>query len=84
MIIRDWPFLLFGIVRESANRRPLDKLGRAGAVRQRPEAIHEMNGHQFAEKKFYNVMKCALCGDFLVNSGYQCEGKVENVCASDD
>ncbi|SAL99009.1 hypothetical protein [Absidia glauca] len=65
--------LRLNFVRESANRRPLDKLGRAGAVRQRPEAIHEMNGHQFAEKKFYNVMKCALCGDFLVNSGYQCE-----------
>ncbi|ORZ06077.1 kinase-like domain-containing protein [Absidia repens] len=65
--------LRLNFVRESANRRPLDKLGRAGAVRQRPEAIHEMNGHQFVEKKFYNVMKCALCGDFLVNSGYQCE-----------
>ncbi|KAI8098918.1 kinase-like domain-containing protein [Halteromyces radiatus] len=65
--------LRLNFVREAANRRPLDKLGRAGAVRQRPEAIHEMNGHQFAEKKFYNVMKCALCGDFLVNSGYQCE-----------
>lgn len=69
----------FSIVRESAHRRPLDKLGRAGAVRQRPEAIHEMNGHQFVEKKFYNVMKCALCGDFLVNSGYQCEGTTKSL-----
>ncbi|KAI9013351.1 kinase-like domain-containing protein [Phycomyces nitens] len=60
-------------VRETANRRPLDKLGRAGAVRQRKEEVHEMNGHQFVEKKFYNIMKCALCGDFLVNSGFQCE-----------
>ncbi|ORX63170.1 kinase-like protein [Hesseltinella vesiculosa] len=66
-------FLRLNFVREAANRRPLDKLGRAGAVRQRPEMIHEMNGHQFVEKKFYNVMKCALCGDFLVNAGYQCE-----------
>lgn len=63
------------IVREAANRRPLDKLGRVGAVRQRPGEVHEMNGHQFVEKKFYNVMKCSLCGEFLVNSGYQCEGK---------
>ncbi|KAI8072635.1 kinase-like domain-containing protein [Gongronella butleri] len=66
-------YLRLNFVREAANRRPLDKLGRAGAVRQRPEEIHEMNGHQFVEKKFYNVMKCALCGDFLVNAGYQCE-----------
>ncbi|CAO3647232.1 unnamed protein product [Cunninghamella echinulata] len=65
--------LRLNFVREAANRRPLDRLGRAGAVRQRPEIVHEMNGHQFVEKKFYNVMKCALCGDFLVNSGYQCE-----------
>jgi hypothetical protein len=51
----------------------LDKLGRAGAVRQRREEVHEMNGHQFVEKKFYNIMRCALCGEFMVNSGYQCE-----------
>ncbi|KAI9025066.1 hypothetical protein CLU79DRAFT_827118 [Phycomyces nitens] len=65
--------LRLNFVRETANRRPLDKLGRAGAVRQRREEVHEMNGHQFVEKKFYNIMKCALCGDFLVNSGFQCE-----------
>lgn len=63
-------------MREAANRRPLDKLGRAGAVRQRREEVHEMNGHQFVEKKFYNIMRCALCGEFMVNSGYQCEGTV--------
>ncbi|KAL0090479.1 hypothetical protein J3Q64DRAFT_1696847 [Phycomyces blakesleeanus] len=65
--------LRLNFVRETANRRPLDKLGRAGAVRQRREEVHEMNGHQFVEKKFYNIMKCALCGEFLVNSGFQCE-----------
>ncbi|KAI7864786.1 kinase-like domain-containing protein [Spinellus fusiger] len=65
--------LRLNFVREAGNRRPLDKLGRAGAVRQRKEEVHEMNGHQFVEKKFYNIMKCALCGDFLVNSGFQCE-----------
>ncbi|KAI8145862.1 kinase-like domain-containing protein [Fennellomyces sp. T-0311] len=85
--------LRLNFVREAANRRPLDKLGRMGAVRQRAGEVHEMNGHQFVEKKFYNVMKCALCADFLVNSGYQCEdceytchkkcyGKVVTKCIS--
>ncbi|KAI9474879.1 hypothetical protein BDB00DRAFT_943563 [Zychaea mexicana] len=85
--------LRLNFVRETAGRRPLDKLGRVGAVRQRAGEVHEMNGHQFVEKKFYNVMKCALCADFLVNSGYQCEdceytchkkcyGKVVTKCIS--
>ncbi|KAI8888884.1 kinase-like protein [Backusella circina FSU 941] len=65
--------LCANFVREAVNRRPLDKLGRAGAVRQRKEEVHEMNGHQFVEKRFYNIMRCALCGEFLANSGYQCE-----------
>jgi hypothetical protein len=63
-------------VRENASRRPLDKLGRAGAVRQRKEEVHEMNGHTFVAKRFYNIMRCALCGEFMVNNGYQCEGKL--------
>jgi hypothetical protein len=67
-------FLLL-LVRENATRRPLDKLGRAGAVRQRKEEVHEMNGHTFVAKRFYNIMRCALCGEFMVNNGYQCEGK---------
>jgi hypothetical protein len=46
-------------------------------VRQRKEEVHEMNGHQFVEKRFYNIMKCALCGEFLANSGYQCEGELK-------
>lgn len=77
----------------TAGNRPLDRLGRAGAVRQRKEEVHEINGHQFVEKKFYNIMKCALCSDFLVKSGYQCEdceytchpdcyGKVVTTCIS--
>ncbi|ORY97646.1 kinase-like domain-containing protein [Syncephalastrum racemosum] len=66
--------LRMNFVREASNHRPFDKLGRAGAVRQRREAVHERNGHQFVEHKFYNIMRCALCGEFLVNSGVQCEG----------
>ncbi|KAG2183559.1 hypothetical protein INT43_006565 [Umbelopsis isabellina] len=67
--------LRINFVRDAAagGRRPLDKLGRAGAVRQRKEEVHEMNGHQFVEKSFFNIMRCALCGEFMVNSGYQCE-----------
>ncbi|RUP45811.1 hypothetical protein BC936DRAFT_147709, partial [Jimgerdemannia flammicorona] len=51
----------------------MDGLGRAVAVRQRKEEVHEMNGHKFVEKRFYQIMRCALCGEFLVNNGYQCE-----------
>lgn len=65
--------LRLNFVRADGNRRPMDKLGRAGAVRQRREEVVEVNGHQFLEKRFYNVMKCALCQEFFVNSGYQCE-----------
>lgn len=65
--------LRVNFVRAEGNRRPMDKLGRAGAVRQRREEVVEVNGHQFVEKRFYNVMKCALCEEFFVNSGFQCE-----------
>ncbi|KAG1177523.1 hypothetical protein G6F70_002397 [Rhizopus microsporus] len=65
--------LRLNFVRAEGNRRPMDKLGRAGAVRQRREEVVEVNGHQFVENRFYNVMKCALCQEFFVNSGYQCE-----------
>ncbi|KAI8350326.1 hypothetical protein EDC96DRAFT_577796 [Choanephora cucurbitarum] len=65
--------LRLNFVRAEGNRRPMDKLGRAGAVRQRREEVIEVNGHGFVENRFYNVMKCALCQEFFVNSGYQCE-----------
>lgn len=65
--------LRLNFLRVDGNRRPVDKLGRAGAVRQRREEVLEINGHQFVEKRFYNVMKCALCEEFFVNSGLQCE-----------
>ncbi|KAI9309622.1 hypothetical protein BJ944DRAFT_280544, partial [Cunninghamella echinulata] len=75
--------LRLNFVREqTAGGRPLDRLGRVGAVRQRKEEVHEINGHQFVEKKFYNIMKCALCSDFLVKLGYQCED-CEYTCHSD-
>ncbi|KAI7899788.1 kinase-like domain-containing protein [Cokeromyces recurvatus] len=54
-------------------KRPMDKLGRVGAVRERKGEIHEMNGHQFVARRFYHIMKCALCGDFMTKLAYQCE-----------
>jgi len=49
-------------------------LGRQGAVRKRKEEIHEMNGHKFIQKQFYQLILCAFCNEFLLNAlGYQCE-----------
>lgn len=57
------------------DRRQVDVgLGRKGAVRQRKEEVHEMYGHKFVQHQFYNIMRCALCGDFLkYSAGMQCE-----------
>lgn len=48
-------------------------LGRHGAIRQKKEEVFEQHGHQFVQKLFYNIMCCALCGEFLRYSGYQCQ-----------
>ncbi|OLL23182.1 Protein kinase C-like [Neolecta irregularis DAH-3] len=49
-------------------------LGRQGAIRQKKEEVHEMYGHKFVQQQFYQIMRCALCGDFLKNAaGFQCE-----------
>jgi classical protein kinase C len=33
-----------------------------------------MYGHKFVQRQFYNIMRCALCGDFLkYSAGMQCE-----------
>lgn len=65
-------------VKENVRKRPLDGglggLGRQGAVRKRKGEVHEMNGHKFVQKQFYQLMLCAFCNDFLLNAvGYQCE-----------
>ena len=55
---------------------PLDArgLGRQGAVRQRKGEVHEMNGHKFVQRQFYQIILCAFCSEFLLNAtGYQCE-----------
>ena len=56
------------------DRRPFDiGLNRQGAVRQKKEEVHEKQGHKFITQQFYNIMRCALCGDFLkYAAGMQC------------
>lgn len=68
--------LTLGFVKQNKERRPVDVggLGRKGAIRQRKEEVHEMYGHKFVQHQFYNIMRCALCGDFLkYSAGMQCE-----------
>lgn len=49
-------------------------LGRQGAIRQKKEEVHEVHGHKFVQQQFYNIMRCALCGDFLkYSAGFQCQ-----------
>jgi hypothetical protein len=63
------------IVKETRGKRPFEGgLGRQGAIRQRKEEMHEIYGHKFVMQQFYQIMRCALCGEFLKNAaGYQCE-----------
>ncbi|TFK40720.1 protein kinase C1 [Crucibulum laeve] len=70
--------LNLNFVKENVRKRPLDGplggLGRQGAVRKRKGEVHEMNGHKFVQRQFYQIMLCAFCNDFLLNAlGYQCE-----------
>lgn len=49
-------------------------LGRQGAIRQRKGEVYEKHGHKFVQQQFYQIMRCALCGELLKNAaGYQCE-----------
>ncbi|KAI0161733.1 hypothetical protein GGR52DRAFT_137825 [Hypoxylon sp. FL1284] len=67
--------LTLDFMKQNKDRRPVDLgLGRKGAIRQRKEEVHEMYGHKFVQHQFYNIMRCALCGDFLkYSAGMQCE-----------
>ncbi|KZP01332.1 hypothetical protein CALVIDRAFT_532947 [Calocera viscosa TUFC12733] len=62
-------------LKENVRKRPADVgLGRQGAVRKKKEEVHEMNGHKFVLKQFYQIILCAFCNEFLLNAaGYQCE-----------
>lgn len=67
--------LSMSFVKQSKDKKPFDiGLGRKGAIRQRKEEVHEQYGHKFVQQQFYNIMRCALCGDFLkYAAGMQCE-----------
>ncbi|KAE8358417.1 kinase-like domain-containing protein [Aspergillus caelatus] len=66
--------LSMSFAKQLKDRRPFDiGLNRQGAVRQKKEEVHEMQGHKFVTQQFYNIMRCALCGDFLkYAAGMQC------------
>ncbi|KAF2859292.1 hypothetical protein K470DRAFT_249697 [Piedraia hortae CBS 480.64] len=66
--------LTLGFVKQNKDRRPfVDGLNRMGAVRQKKENVVEQYGHKFTVQTFYNIMRCALCGDFLkYTAGMQC------------
>jgi hypothetical protein len=67
--------LSVAFIKQAKNSKPFDLgLNRKGAIRQRKEAVHEMYGHKFVLQQFYNIMRCALCGEFLkYSAGMQCE-----------
>ncbi|KAH0542023.1 hypothetical protein FGG08_003572 [Glutinoglossum americanum] len=66
--------LTMSFAKQMKDRKPFDiGLNRKGAIRQRKEEVHEMYGHKFVTQQFYNIMRCALCGDFLkYAAGMQC------------
>jgi len=66
--------LTMSFQKQTGARRPFDiGLNRQGAVRQKKEEVHEKQGHKFIKQQFYNVMRCALCGEFLkYSAGMQC------------
>jgi serine/threonine protein kinase len=66
--------LTMSFQKQIGGRRPYDLgLNRQGAVRQKKEEIVEKQGHKFVRQQFYNVMRCALCGEFLkYSAGMQC------------
>jgi classical protein kinase C alpha type len=67
--------LTLNFIKETRGKRPIEgRLGRQGAIRQRKEEVTEVYGHKFVMQQFYQIMRCALCGEFLKNAaGYQCE-----------
>lgn len=66
--------MTMSFVKQNKEKRNYDLgLGRKGAVRQKKDEVHEQYGHKFVQQQFYNVMRCALCGDFLkYAAGMQC------------
>jgi classical protein kinase C len=67
-------YLSMSFNKQNREKRPFDAgLARKGAVRQKKEEVHEQYGHKFVQQQFYNIMRCALCGEFLkYAAGMQC------------
>lgn len=67
--------LRVNFVKQNVRKRPYDaRLGRQGAVRKRKEDVSEINGHKFVSRQFYQIIRCALCGELLLNAaGSQCD-----------
>ncbi|ODQ52114.1 hypothetical protein SAICODRAFT_58541 [Saitoella complicata NRRL Y-17804] len=69
-------YMHIDFIKDTKGKRPLEMggLGRQGAIRQKKEEVHEMYGHKFVQQQFYQIMRCAFCGEFLKNAaGMQCE-----------
>ncbi|KAK6205504.1 elongation factor 2 [Scheffersomyces amazonensis] len=54
-------------------KKLMGAIERHGAIKKKKDEVFEQHGHQFVQKQFYNVMCCALCGEFLRYTGYQCQ-----------
>ncbi|KDN47332.1 hypothetical protein K437DRAFT_99551 [Tilletiaria anomala UBC 951] len=67
--------LRVNFIKQNVRKMPYDaRLGRQGAVRKRKEDVTEISGHKFVNTQFYSIIRCALCGEFLLNAqGSQCE-----------
>ncbi|PKI84421.1 Pkc1p [Malassezia vespertilionis] len=68
-------YLKLNFVKQNVQKRPFDaRLGRQGALRKRRDDVSEINGHRFVPRQFYQMIRCALCGELILNgSGSQCE-----------
>ncbi|KAJ2689419.1 Serine/threonine kinase, partial [Coemansia sp. RSA 1285] len=66
--------LWMNFIKETPKRRVQSRLGRKAAVRKRRGPCTEMCGHHFYPLHTYSIMKCAICGDHIVNEvGQQCD-----------
>ncbi|KAJ2624600.1 Serine/threonine kinase [Coemansia sp. RSA 1358] len=66
--------LWMNFIKDTTKRRVQSRLGRKAAVRKRRGPCTEMCGHHFYPLHTYSIMKCALCGDHIVNEvGQQCD-----------
>lgn len=61
-------------MRKGAKIIPFNKLKRSGAIRELEGKVDVSHGHKFVSKRFYQILRCSVCRDFMVNITYQCEG----------